>query len=113
MFVMASPLQEHVSETLTSLKFATKVSFIYNLQNVFIMLTQSRFIIHILERQRNLQKSAIEIASNECSEGVRCWWIIIFGVQWKESRIPNRLLGNVWSKAYEGDYQRCIKLISL
>ncbi len=29
MFVMVSPLQAHLSETLTSLKFATKVSLVY------------------------------------------------------------------------------------
>ena len=30
MFVMASPLEEHLSETLTSLKFATKVKLDQN-----------------------------------------------------------------------------------
>lgn len=30
MFVMISPLQPHLHETLTSLKFATKVSYIFH-----------------------------------------------------------------------------------
>jgi kinesin family protein C1 len=39
MFVMASPLEAHLGETLTSLKFATKVSLysIHNCKNIYLI----------------------------------------------------------------------------
>ena len=59
MFVMASPLEAHLSETLTSLKFATKVC-----QNLYLQsfpLTKHRYTIHILERRKSPPKSAAAI----------------------------------------------------
>ena len=55
MFVMASPLEAHLSETLTSLKFATKVRIMFPVD--LAKLTSCRYIIHILAQQRSQQKS--------------------------------------------------------
>ena len=52
MFVMISPLQAHLSETLTSLKFATKVSTKFLWINHAILIG-SRYITPILELPRN------------------------------------------------------------
>jgi hypothetical protein len=87
---MASPLQEHVSETLTSLKFATKVSFFSSMR--LLNTHNDRFIIHILEPRKNLRKSGIEIASRSWTHGVWRRWFIICGVHWEVSTIPTWLL---------------------
>jgi hypothetical protein len=59
MFVMVSPLQAHLSETLTSLKFATKVRF-YHVQ-IEIPITDQicRCITLTLEPQRGKRRSRI------------------------------------------------------
>jgi kinesin family protein C1 len=54
MFVMASPLEAHVTETLTSLRFATKVR---PLSAIFLpVLTIIRYITRISEQRRSLLK---------------------------------------------------------
>ena len=55
MFVMASPLEAHLTETLTSLKFATKVSLTDPFQESNF--TPSRYITRISAQQRNQRKS--------------------------------------------------------
>jgi hypothetical protein len=59
MFVMVSPLQAHLAETLTSLKFATKVRLLITLREMFMTKTNKFFrcITLTLERQRDNQKS--------------------------------------------------------
>jgi hypothetical protein len=54
MFVMASPLEAHLTETLTSLKFATKVRLLDPFQES--NLTPSRYITHISAQQRSQRK---------------------------------------------------------
>ena len=58
MFVMISPLQAHLGETLTSLKFATKVGFskVHLFQKRFADPAHFRFTILILERRRSRQR---------------------------------------------------------
>jgi hypothetical protein len=57
MFVMISPLQAHLSETLTSLRFATKVSTRYSSDDRSMLMVHARYIILTLERQRNRRRS--------------------------------------------------------
>lgn len=55
MFVMISPLQAHLSETLTSLKFATKVvSALY--RSLHYLTLYPRYIIHTLVLRRSRPK---------------------------------------------------------
>ena len=58
MFVMISPLQAHLSETLTSLKFATKASSLYLLtsESHIANVVYFRSTTRILERQENRQR---------------------------------------------------------
>ena len=58
MFVMISPLQAHLGETLTSLKFATKVGFfkVTLFQKRFADAAHFRFTILILERRGSRQR---------------------------------------------------------
>lgn len=63
MFVMISPLQAHLSETLTSLKFATKViSAVYRPPHHLTL--YPRYIIHTLVLQRSRPK---------CEDLAFCW----------------------------------------
>jgi hypothetical protein len=59
MFVMASPLEAHLTETLTSLKFATKVSTVVSTSHHTSMLTTRRYITRTLEQQRSRSEVAI------------------------------------------------------
>jgi hypothetical protein len=61
MFVMASPLEAHLTETLTSLKFATKVSTAVSVSTSHhtSMLTTYRYITRTLEQQRSRSEVAI------------------------------------------------------
>ena len=59
MFVMVSPLQAHLSETLTSLKFATKVRFLLSWNQVITTNQIIRCITLTLEPRRGKQRSRI------------------------------------------------------
>lgn len=57
MFCMISPLQAHLAETLTSLRFATKVCLLSEWKvSACLWLTTDRFTIHILGQRRSSQK---------------------------------------------------------
>jgi hypothetical protein len=59
MFVMASPLEAHLTETLTSLKFATKVSTSASTSHYTAILTTRRYITRTSEQQRSRSEVAI------------------------------------------------------
>jgi hypothetical protein len=71
MFVMASPLEAHLTETLTSLKFATKVRLIDPFQES--KLTPSRYITHILAQQRSQRKFVSAAVISSFARGV-AWY---------------------------------------
>ena len=59
MFVMASPLEAHLTETLTSLKFATKVSTTVSSSHHTSILTTRRCITRTLGERKSQSEVAI------------------------------------------------------
>lgn len=85
MFVMVSPLEAHLKETLTSLRFATKVSRSRSCWEMPTMLTKHRCTTPTLERPRRRRRPRIasathddidddEVRSKLISKTPRCTW---------------------------------------
>lgn len=65
MFVMVSPLEAHLKETLTSLKFATKVNISHTFSGTPAMLTPSRSTIPTSARPRPPRRPGIALATHD------------------------------------------------
>lgn len=65
MFVMVSPLEAHLKETLTSLRFATKVGQSRSFWWLPLMLTTNRCTTHISARPRRQRRPRIALATHD------------------------------------------------